>query len=58
MIISLEIENVEKVENWRESIWEKGEKSILRAFARTRAKNSNLQNRWIWQLLTIQKKIF
>ena len=38
MIISSEIENVEKVENWRESIWEKSEKSILRAFARTRAK--------------------
>ena len=39
MNISSEIENVEKVENWRERIWEKGEKSILRAFARTRAKN-------------------
>ena len=38
MIISSEIENVEKVENWRESHWEKGEKSILRAFARTQAK--------------------
>ena len=40
MIISSEIENVEKVENWRESIWEKDEKIFLRAFARTRAKNS------------------
>ena len=43
MIISSEIENVEKVENWRESIWEKGEKSILRAFARTRAKKPCLR---------------
>ena len=39
MIISSEIENVEKVQNWRESSREKGQKSILRAFARTRAKN-------------------
>jgi hypothetical protein len=39
MIISSEIEKVEKVENWRESIREKGEKNILRPFTRTRAKN-------------------
>ena len=39
MIITSAIENVEKVENWRESGREKGEKSILRAFTRTRAKN-------------------
>jgi len=28
MIISSEIENVEKVENWRESIWEKVRKAL------------------------------
>ena len=38
MIISSENENVEKVEDWRETYREKSEKSILRAFARTRAK--------------------
>ena len=38
MIISSEIENVEKVENLRISVGKSG-KSILRAFARTRAKN-------------------
>ena len=38
MIISSEIENVEKVENFGEKVG-KSEKSILRAFARTRAKN-------------------
>ena len=38
MIISSEIENVEKVENFGERVG-KSEKSILRAFARTRAKN-------------------
>ena len=37
MIISSEIENVEKVENLTRKI--KNEKTILRAFARTRAKN-------------------
>ena len=37
MIISSEIENVEKVENLRISVGKSG-KSILRAFARTRAK--------------------
>ena len=37
MIISSEIENVEKVENLTKKIT-KPEKSILRAFARTRAK--------------------
>ena len=37
MIISSEIENVEKVENLREKDYFM-EKSILRAFARTRAK--------------------
>jgi hypothetical protein len=41
MIISSEIENVEKVENLRINVWEK-QKSILRAFARTRAKNGGL----------------
>ena len=38
MIISSEIENVEKVENLIKT-GGKSEKSILRAFARTRAKN-------------------
>ena len=38
MIISSEIENVEKVEKIGESV-SKSQKSILRAFARTRAKN-------------------
>jgi hypothetical protein len=38
MIVSSEIENVEKGENLIKDIWE-SEKSILRAFARTRAKN-------------------
>jgi hypothetical protein len=38
MIISSEIKNMEKVENFEEKIT-KAEKSILRAFARTRAKN-------------------
>ena len=38
MIISSEIENVEKVENFGGPSG-KSEKSILRAFARTRAKN-------------------
>ena len=37
MIISSEIENVEKVENLIKHVRE-NEKSILRAFARTRAK--------------------
>ena len=37
MIISSEIENVEKVENFGEKVGKSG-KSILRAFARTRAK--------------------
>jgi hypothetical protein len=37
MIISSEIENVEKVENWSKEVQQK-QKSILRAFARTRAK--------------------
>ena len=41
MIISSEIENVEKVENLTKKIT-KPEKSILRAFARTRAKNETL----------------
>ena len=41
MIISSEIENVEKVENLRISVGKSG-KSILRAFARTRAKKNNL----------------
>ena len=39
MIISSEIENVEKVENLTKAAG-KSEKSILRAFARTRAKNN------------------
>ena len=39
MIISSEIENVEKVENLTKDPGKSG-KSILRAFARTRAKNS------------------
>ena len=38
MIISSEIENVEKVENLIKT-GGKSQKSILRAFARTRAKN-------------------
>ena len=38
MIISSEIENVEKVENLIKDRGKSG-KSILRAFARTRAKN-------------------
>ena len=38
MIISSEIENVEKVENLSKDKGKSG-KSILRAFARTRAKN-------------------
>ena len=38
MIISSEIENVEKVENLRKKL-RSVQKSILRAFARTRAKN-------------------
>ena len=37
MIISSEIENVEKVENFGEMVG-RCQKSILRAFARTRAK--------------------
>ena len=37
MIISSEIENLEKVENLRENL-RSVKKSILRAFARTRAK--------------------
>ena len=37
MIISSELENVEKVEKLTKKI-DKSEKSILRAFARTRAK--------------------
>ena len=41
MIISSEIENVEKVENLTKKIT-KPEKSILRAFARTRANNNNV----------------
>ena len=41
MIISSEIENVEKVENLIKT-GGKIEKSILRAFARTRAKKSEL----------------
>ena len=41
MIISSEIENVEKVDNLTKAAG-KSEKSILRAFARTRAKNENL----------------
>ena len=40
MIISSEIENVEKVENLTKKIT-KPEKSILRAFARTRAKKGS-----------------
>ena len=39
MIISSEIENVEKVENLTKAAG-KYQKSILRAFARTRAKKS------------------
>ena len=41
MIISSEIENVEKVENLRISVGKSG-KSILRAFARTRAKKRHV----------------
>ena len=40
MIISSEIENVEKVENLIKSVRE-NQKSILRAFARTRAKKKD-----------------
>ena len=40
MIISSEIENVEKVENFGEMAG-RYQKSILRAFARTRAKNDD-----------------
>jgi hypothetical protein len=40
MIISSEIENVEKVENFEEKVGKSG-KSILRAFAWTRAKNTD-----------------
>ena len=43
MIISSEIENVEKVENFGKSVG-KYQKSILRAFARTRAKNGNFKS--------------
>ena len=41
MIISSEIENVEEVENLTKT-GGKSQKSILRAFARTRAKNPSL----------------
>ena len=40
MIISSEIENMEKVENFIKAAGKSG-KSILRAFARTRAKNQS-----------------
>ena len=43
MIISSEIENVEKVENFGEKVGKSG-KSILRAFARKRAKNNKVKN--------------
>ena len=43
MIISSEIENVEKVENLIKAAGKSG-KSILRAFARTRAKNMMILN--------------
>mgnify|MGYP001458185038 CR=1 len=46
MIISSEIENVEKVENFGEKVG-KSEKSILRAFARTRAKKGNVKNYYV-----------
>ena len=42
MIISSEIENVEKVENLIKAAGKSG-KSILRAFARTRAKNLKVE---------------
>ena len=53
MIISSEIENVEKVENLIKSVSKTG-KSILRAFARTRAKKAVQSSFKIWCLIILR----